>query len=215
VRVRKRRLVRELTRRPVLFSRFFFSSTLQYIILSSRPPSPAFSTFIASLHPPPHPVPISIVGQHDVDFLRSPFVKHFRSFSPLLPSSPPISPAHLFTPSFSSDISTPTPITALLPIHQTLLSQLTTLIFCSTPSSLRSLSQALDERRAEYSSLRELISSFFSFLVAYSTRPFPLSSRRQIPTTPLKTRTSSSLDLPLAHPPLHLQEAPPRRSFPS
>ncbi|KAL7415493.1 hypothetical protein BDY24DRAFT_277760 [Mrakia frigida] len=101
---------------------------LKYIVLSSKPPSQDLFRFISSLHPPPHPSPLSIRGRLDVDFLRSPFVKHFH-------------------------ISTPTPINSLLPIHQSLLLQLSTLIFCSTPGSLRSLSQALDERRAEYSSL--------------------------------------------------------------
>lgn len=53
------------------------------------------------------------------------------------------------TRSSYADISTTTPLESLLPIHQAVLLRTPTLIFCSTPTSVRCLSSALATHRAE------------------------------------------------------------------
>lgn len=98
----------ELTARLISFSSFDWE---KYIVLSSKPPSQDLFRFISSLHPPPHPSPLSIRGRLDVDFLRSPFVKHFRSFPPSRSSFFVIHINQLLHISLPPDISTPTPTT--------------------------------------------------------------------------------------------------------
>ena len=123
---------------------------LQYILLSSRPPSSEVKEYFFSVVRRPH---AEIVGETDLDLLQSSPIRHFRQSRSYLSLS---SQDHSLTRHrWSTDINSKSPaskLASLLSLHSSLFASSRTVIFASSKSSLKSLQKSLQ--------LSELSSSF-------------------------------------------------------